>query len=81
MKLATNSFYQMFNEYARKNGLLKEKDKNLEGSDIREGLTSIISVNISEDLLQFEGQTKAKLGTPKLELSWIILFQSSWLTF
>ena len=52
-----------FNEYARKVGLLKEKDKNLEGSDIREGLTAIISVRIPEALLQFEGQTKGKLGT------------------
>ncbi|UGB32864.1 DNA topoisomerase IV subunit B [Metabacillus sp. B2-18] len=52
-----------FNEYARKTGLLKEKDKNLEGSDIREGLSAIISVRIPEELLQFEGQTKGKLGT------------------
>ena len=52
-----------FNEYARKIGLLKEKDKNLDGSDIREGLTAIISVRIPEELLQFEGQTKGKLGT------------------
>ena len=54
---------RVFNEYARKIGLLKEKDKNLEGSDIREGLTAIISVRIPENLLQFEGQTKSKLGT------------------
>ncbi|RHS96392.1 DNA topoisomerase IV subunit B [Erysipelatoclostridium sp. AM42-17] len=52
-----------FNEYARKYGLLKEKDKNLEGNDIREGLTAIISVKVPEHLLQFEGQTKSKLGT------------------
>ncbi|WP_226526835.1 DNA topoisomerase IV subunit B [Metabacillus niabensis] len=52
-----------FNEYARKTGLLKEKDKNLEGSDIREGLSAIVSVRIPEELLQFEGQTKGKLGT------------------
>ncbi|WP_226665367.1 DNA topoisomerase IV subunit B [Metabacillus litoralis] len=52
-----------FNEYARKTGVLKEKDKNLEGSDIREGLAAIISVRIPEELLQFEGQTKGKLGT------------------
>ena len=52
-----------FNEYARKIGLLKEKDKNLDGSDIREGLTAIVSVRIPEELLQFEGQTKGKLGT------------------
>lgn len=52
-----------FNDYARKSGLLKEKDKNLDGSDIREGLAAIISVRIPEELLQFEGQTKSKLGT------------------
>lgn len=54
---------RVFNEYARKIGLLKEKDKNLEGSDIREGLAAVISVRIPENLLQFEGQTKSKLGT------------------
>ncbi len=53
-----------FNDYARKASLLKDKDKNLEGSDFREGLTAIISVRIPENLLQFEGQTKGKLGTP-----------------
>lgn len=54
---------RMFNEYARKVNLLKEKDKNLDGSDIREGLAAIVSVRVPEDLLQFEGQTKGKLGT------------------
>ncbi|WP_349407509.1 DNA topoisomerase IV subunit B [Pseudalkalibacillus sp. SCS-8] len=54
---------RVFNEYARKTGLLKEKDKNLDGSDIREGLTAIVSVRIPEEKLQFEGQTKSKLGT------------------
>ena len=53
-----------FNEYARSNGYLKAKDKNFEGSDVREGLTVILSLKIPEDLLQFEGQTKGKLGTP-----------------
>ncbi|GAB2491911.1 DNA topoisomerase IV subunit B [Alkalibacterium psychrotolerans] len=52
-----------FNEYARRVGLLKEKDKNLEGSDVREGIAIILSVRIPENLLQFEGQTKSKLGT------------------
>ena len=52
------------NDYARRIQLLKEKDKNLEGSDCREGLTAIISVRVPEELLQFEGQTKGKLGTP-----------------
>ncbi|WP_181444508.1 DNA topoisomerase IV subunit B [Bacillus sp. 03113] len=54
---------RIFNEYARKVSLLKEKDKNLDGADIREGLSAIISVRVPEDLLQFEGQTKGKLGT------------------
>ncbi|MCF6515037.1 DNA topoisomerase IV subunit B [Lactobacillus sp. S2-2] len=54
-----------FNEYARKVGLLKDKDKNLDGTDFREGLTSVISLKIPEELLQFEGQTKEKLGTPE----------------
>ena len=52
-----------FNEYARKVNLLKEKDKNLDGSDIREGFSAIISVRVPEEILQFEGQTKGKLGT------------------
>lgn len=59
------AFTKAVNDYARKYGLLKEKDKNLEGSDVREGLTSIISVSIPEEILQFEGQTKGKLGTPQ----------------
>ncbi len=54
---------RVFNDYARKINLLKEKDKNLEGSDIREGLAAIVSVRIPEGMLQFEGQTKSKLGT------------------
>ena len=51
------------NDYAEKNDLLKSKQK-LEGSDIREGLTTIISLRIPEGKLEFEGQTKGKLGTP-----------------
>ncbi len=58
-----------FNEYARKMGLLKAKDKNFEGNDVREGLTSIISVSIPEHLLQFEGQTKGKLGTAEAKMA------------
>ena len=54
---------KVLNDYARSNNYLK-KDKSFDGSDVREGLTAIISVQIPEDLLQFEGQTKAKLGTP-----------------
>ncbi|KMJ60465.1 DNA gyrase subunit B [Bacillus sp. LL01] len=60
---AKTAMTRIFNEYARKVNLLKEKDKNLDGSDIREGLSAIISVRIPEELLQFEGQTKGKLGT------------------
>ena len=60
---AKTAMTRVFNEYARKIGLLKEKDKNLEGTDIREGLSAIVSVRIPEHLLQFEGQTKGKLGT------------------
>ena len=56
---------KVFNDYAKSNGYLKSKDKNLEGSDTREGLTAIISLQIPEALLQFEGQTKGKLGTPE----------------
>src|SRR5699024_3342258 len=51
------------NDFARRNNFLKEKDKNLEGTDIREGLTAIISIRIPEEKLQFEGQTKGRLGT------------------
>ena len=54
---------RVFNDYARSNGILKTKDKNFEGNDTREGLTAIISLQIPEELLQFEGQTKGKLGT------------------
>lgn len=60
-----SGFTKTINDFARSIGLLKEKDKNFEGNDVREGLTSIISVSIPEDLLQFEGQTKGKLGTPE----------------
>ncbi|MBN1162701.1 DNA gyrase subunit B [Patescibacteria group bacterium] len=50
------------NDYARKNSLLKEKDPNLGGDDLKEGLTAIISINMDSADLQFEGQTKSKLG-------------------
>ncbi|MFO8070024.1 MAG: DNA topoisomerase IV subunit B [Alkalibacterium sp.] len=52
-----------FNEYAKRVNLLKERDKNLEGTDVREGIAIILSIRIPENLLQFEGQTKSKLGT------------------
>ena len=60
---ARSAFTKVFNDYARRYGLLKEKDRNFEGSDVREGLTVILSLGIPENLLQFEGQTKGKLGT------------------
>ena len=55
---------KVLNDYAKENNFIKGKDKSFEGSDVREGLTAIISVQIPEAILQFEGQTKAKLGTP-----------------
>ena len=55
---------KVFNEYAKKNNFLKGKDTSFDGSDVREGLTAIISLKIPENLLQFEGQTKSKLGSP-----------------
>ncbi|SES32609.1 DNA topoisomerase IV subunit B [Salipaludibacillus aurantiacus] len=54
---------RVVNEHARKLQLLKERAKNLDGNDIREGFTAIISVRVPEEKLQFEGQTKGKLGT------------------
>jgi DNA gyrase subunit B len=55
---------RIINEYARKNGLIKEKDDNLSGDDVREGLTAVILVKIPDP--QFEGQTKNKLGNPEI---------------
>ena len=58
-----SAFTRAFNDYARSNHLIKEKE-GFAGDEIREGLTAIVSLSIPEDLLQFEGQTKGKLGTP-----------------
>ncbi len=55
---------RVINDYARKSGLLKEKEENLTGDDIREGLTAIILVKLPDP--QFEGQTKSKLGNPEV---------------
>lgn len=55
---------RVINDYARKNGLIKEKDESLTGDDVREGLTAIVSVKLPEP--QFEGQTKGKLGNPEI---------------
>ncbi len=54
-----------FNDYARKNGFLKESDENLTGEDIREGLTAVVSIKVKDP--QFEGQTKAKLGNSEVK--------------
>ena len=56
---------RVFNDYAKSHGLIKGKDGSLDGSDVREGLTAVIALRIPEDILQFEGQTKGKLGTPQ----------------
>lgn len=55
---------RVINDYARKNGLLKEKEENLSGDDVREGLTAIVLIKIPDP--QFEGQTKNKLGNPEV---------------
>ncbi|MDR0885800.1 MAG: DNA topoisomerase (ATP-hydrolyzing) subunit B [Clostridiales Family XIII bacterium] len=59
-----SSLTRIFNDYARRNGILKEKDANLEGDDVREGITAIISVKLTNP--QFEGQTKGKLGNSEM---------------
>jgi DNA gyrase subunit B len=58
------SLTRVINDYARKNNILKEKDENLKGEDIREGITAILSVKLSDP--QFEGQTKTKLGNSEM---------------
>ncbi|MDQ0299274.1 topoisomerase-4 subunit B [Salibacterium salarium] len=60
---AKTALTRAVNEYARKMNFLKDKDKNLDGSDIREGFTAVIAIRVPESILQFEGQTKSKLGT------------------
>ena len=60
---------KVFNDYAKNNGFVKGKDKAFEGSDVREGLTAVISLKIPEAILQFEGQTKGKLGTPQARVA------------
>ncbi len=55
------------NDYARKNGYLKEKDENLTGDDMREGLTAVIAIKMNSEHLQFEGQTKGKLGNAEVQ--------------
>lgn len=60
-----NAITRVLNDYARKNNILKDSDSNLSGEDVREGLTAIVSVKISEP--QFEGQTKEKLGNTEAQ--------------
>ncbi|MBU3827810.1 MAG: DNA topoisomerase IV subunit B [Candidatus Lactobacillus pullistercoris] len=62
---ARSGFTRAFNDYAKKQGLFTKKDKNIDGSDYREGLSAVLSIKIPEELLEFEGQTKGKLGTPQ----------------
>lgn len=75
-----NALTKTFNDYARKNKLLKDNEPNLTGEDIREGLTAIISVKIEDP--QFEGQTKRNLETVRQEEQLIMLsvnsFRFSW---
>ncbi len=59
-----NALTRVFNDYGRKMNLLKDNDKNLSGDDVREGLTAVISVKLTE--AQFEGQTKGKLGNTEM---------------
>lgn len=60
-----SAFTKIFNDYGRRMNIIKERDASLEGTHVREGLTAIISIRIPENLLQFEGQTKNKLGSPE----------------
>jgi DNA gyrase subunit B len=69
---------RVINNYARKSGLIKEKDDNLTGEDVREGLTAVISVKLPEP--QFEGQTKAKLGNPEIR-GIVETVTSEWLNY
>ena len=69
------------NDYARKTGYLKEKDPNLSGDDLREGLTAVISVSLDSASLQFEGQTKAKLGNTNVRVAVESVIKESLETF
>jgi len=69
------------NDYARKSNLLKEKDPNLSGEDLREGLTAIVSVKLDSGTLQFEGQTKAKLGNTNVRQAVEVVVKEALETF
>ncbi|HEX9594793.1 MAG TPA: DNA topoisomerase (ATP-hydrolyzing) subunit B [Candidatus Saccharimonadales bacterium] len=72
------SLTRVINDYARKNGLLKEKDENLTGEDTREGLTAVILIKLQDP--QFEGQTKNKLGNPEVR-GYVESVMSEWFTY
>ena len=69
---------RVLNDYARKSGLLKEKEENLSGEDVREGLTAVILVKIPDP--QFEGQTKNKLGNPEVR-GYVEQVMNEWLSY
>jgi DNA gyrase subunit B len=69
---------RVINEYARKNGYIKENEENLTGEDCREGITAVISVKLTDP--QFEGQTKAKLGNPEIR-GYVEQVVSEWLAY
>ena len=73
------SLTRLVNAYARKNGVLKEKDENLTGDDVLEGLTVVISVKLRE--IQFEGQTKAKLGSMEAQSAVATVFSDAFTLF
>jgi len=73
------SLTRLINAYARKNGVLKEKDENLTGDDVLEGLTVVISVKLRE--IQFEGQTKAKLGSMEAQSAVSTVFSDAFTVF
>ncbi len=70
---------RLINSYARKNGILKEKDENLTGDDVLEGLTCVISVKLRE--IQFEGQTKSKLGSMEAQTAVSNIFSEAFTLF
>jgi DNA gyrase subunit B len=70
---------RVLNNYARNKGFIKEKDDNLTGEDVREGLTCVISVKVKDP--QFEGQTKAKLGNPEVQTATATIFGESFATY
>lgn len=73
------SLTRIINAYARKNNILKEKDENLTGDDVLEGLTAVVSVKLRE--IQFEGQTKAKLGSVEAQGAVATVFSDAFSTF